>query len=153
MSITAPTARVRTTSATERRTDNLRRIIDRLTLGECQRHEIEEMLAMSPSGSRKYIASLLDANVMYIARREEKKGYIHFRDHAEGAAVYALNPDTEVVDAFLAALELGPRVANKFVGAVCIDPDAPKQTSVAVWRCKIPEPDPLLAAFFGFAGA
>jgi DNA-binding Lrp family transcriptional regulator len=94
----APIERVRSTSATQRRIENMQKLIGELAQHEMLADEIAWFLKFSPSGARKYIRDLRDAGVIELAR------YIEGTATYLGKAVYQISPDPERVKAFLAAI-------------------------------------------------
>ena len=64
----APIERVRSTSATLRRIENMQKLIAELQQHEMLADEIAWFLKFSPSGARKYIRDLRDAGVIELAR-------------------------------------------------------------------------------------
>jgi hypothetical protein len=94
----APIERVRSTSATLRRIENMQKLIGEISLHEMLADEIAWFLKFSPSGARKYIRDLRDAGVIELAR------YIEGTSTYLGKAVYQITPDPERVRAFLAAI-------------------------------------------------
>jgi hypothetical protein len=94
----APIERVRSTSATLRRIENMQKLIGELSGHEMLADEIAWFLKFSPSGARKYIRDLREAGVIELAR------YIEGTATYLGKAVYQLTPDPERVRAFLAAI-------------------------------------------------
>jgi DNA-binding Lrp family transcriptional regulator len=94
----APIERVRSTSATQRRIENMQKLIGELATHEMLADEIAWFLKFSPSGARKYIRDLRDAGVIELAR------YIEGTATYLGKAVYQISPDPERVKAFLAAI-------------------------------------------------
>lgn len=94
----APIERVRSTSATLRRIENMQKLIGELSVHEMLADEIAWFLKFSPSGARKYIRDLRDAGVIELAR------YIEGTATYLGKAVYQLTPDPERVRAFLSAI-------------------------------------------------
>ena len=90
----APIERVRSTSATLRRIENMQKLIGELSLHEMLADEIAWFLKFSPSGARKYIRDLREAGVIELAR------YIEGTATYLGKAVYQLTPDPERVRAF-----------------------------------------------------
>ena len=94
----APIERVRSTSATLRRIENMQKLIGELSVHEMLADEIAWFLKFSPSGARKYIRDLRDAGVIELAR------YIEGTATYLGKAVYQITPDPERVRAFLAAI-------------------------------------------------
>ncbi|MES2127963.1 MAG: winged helix-turn-helix domain-containing protein [Pseudomonadota bacterium] len=94
----APIERVRSTSATQRRIENMQKLIGELMTHEMLADEIAWFLKFSPSGARKYIRDLREAGVIELAR------YIEGTATYLGKAVYRISPDPERVQAFLAAI-------------------------------------------------
>jgi DNA-binding Lrp family transcriptional regulator len=94
----APIERVRSTSATQRRIENMQKLINELSNHEMLADEIAWFLKFSPSGARKYIRDLREAGVIELAR------YIEGTATYLGKAVYQISPDPERVKAFLAAI-------------------------------------------------
>ncbi len=94
----APIERVRSTSATLRRIENMQKLINELVTHEMLADEIAWFLKFSPSGARKYIRDLRDAGVIELAR------YIEGTATYLGKAVYQITPDPLRVQAFLAAI-------------------------------------------------
>lgn len=90
--------RVRSTSATLRRIENMQKLIGELSMHEMLADEIAWFLKFSPSGARKYIRDLREAGVIELAR------YIEGTATYLGKAVYQITPDPERVRAFLAAI-------------------------------------------------
>ncbi|MES2296012.1 MAG: winged helix-turn-helix domain-containing protein [Pseudomonadota bacterium] len=94
----APIERVRSTSATQRRIENMQKLVGELAQHEMLADEIAWFLKFSPSGARKYIRDLRDAGVIELAR------YIEGTATYLGKAVYQISPDPERVKAFLSAI-------------------------------------------------
>ncbi len=94
----APIERVRSTSATLRRIENMQKLIAELSMHEMLADEIAWFLKFSPSGARKYIRDLREAGVIELAR------YIEGTATYLGKAVYQLTPDPERIATFLAAI-------------------------------------------------
>ncbi len=92
------TARTRTTSATQRRTDNMRLLIVELGTREMLADDFCFFLKFSPSGARKYIRDLREAGVIELAR------YIEGTATYLGKAVYQITPVQLHIDAFLAEI-------------------------------------------------
>jgi hypothetical protein len=90
--------RVRSTSATLRRIENMQKLIAELTQHEMLADEIAWFLKFSPSGARKYIRDLREAGVIELSR------YVEGTATYLGKAVYQLTPDPERIAAFLAAI-------------------------------------------------
>lgn len=146
--------RIRSTVATRARVQNFTRLIDMLRGGRMLRDEIGEFLGMSPSGRRKYILELRKGGVIELA------GFIDATRWCEGHPFFALTGDEAVIADFLSKLALPaldeprlviPRPSREPGRHVHILRDDVEH--VAKPRFKIPAPDPLLAHFFGFAGA
>lgn len=153
--------RVRVTASTMARDDKMRKIVEALRERELCLVDVCEVLAMSPSGGRKYIADLLAAGVMMVG---------HYKPHPAShpmsrfgeTAYYRLTANADVVDAFLAQIdnqqigdlkdrkkEAARHLHGRAIHLVSDDIAYPfKMPSLAV-----PPPDPLLAAFYGFSGA
>ena len=91
--------RVRSTSATLRRIENMQKLLNELSTHDMLADEIAWFLKFSPSGARKYIRDLRDAGVIELAR------YVEGTATYLGKAVYRICPDTERVKAFLNAIE------------------------------------------------
>lgn len=83
--------RVRSTSATLRRIENMQKLIGELQLHEMLADEIAWFLKFSPSGARKYIRDLREAGVIELAR------YVEGTATYLGKAVYQLTPDPDRV--------------------------------------------------------
>jgi DNA-binding Lrp family transcriptional regulator len=94
----APIERVRSTSATQRRIENMQKLIGELQTHEMLADEIAWFLKFSPSGARKYIRDLREAGVIELAR------YIEGTATYLGKAVYRISPDPDRVKAFLGAI-------------------------------------------------
>ncbi|MCG2584440.1 winged helix-turn-helix domain-containing protein [Massilia sp. TS11] len=94
----APIERIRSTSATQRRIENMQKLIKELANHEMLADEIAWFLKFSPSGARKYIRDLREAGVIELAR------YVEGTATYLGKAVYQITPDPERVKAFLAAI-------------------------------------------------
>lgn len=94
----APIERVRSTSATQRRIENMQKLINELMDHEMLADEIAWFLKFSPSGARKYIRDLREAGVIELAR------YVEGTATYLGKAVYQISPDPERVKSFLAAI-------------------------------------------------
>lgn len=150
-------ARVRTTAATIQRADLIRKIIARLRESDMSFLEIQALTKFSPSGVRSYMKDLCNCGVVYVAHR------IDATTRSIGQAVYALVENEAKVDEFLAQIDNPanvntPKAPNK--PPMHADPSRhfhimkdDANPALRVKRARIPAPDPLLAAFFGFAGA
>ncbi len=158
--------RQRCTSATRQRVENMKKIIMHLrAVGQMPRDDINLLLGYSESGGRKYIQELAADDIIMIVDFEPKQP----RAQA-GAPIYGLNKDAAVVDSFLSMIDTlpenvvqlramadrsGPRmqkVPAEDVHYVHMLRDDVEHKPRAV-KFRIPAPDPVLAAFFGFAGA
>ena len=121
--------RVRSTSATLRRIENMQKLIGELSMHEMLADEIAWFLKFSPSGARKYIRDLREAGVIELAR------YIEGTATYLGKAVYQLTPDPERVRAFLAAI-----VQPKREGATAQGPSGPARAKHGRQRPSLPHP-------------
>ncbi len=91
--------RMRNTSATRRRMDNIRKLIDELRTRDMTADDMCFLLKFSPSGARKYIRDLIGPGVIELAHHIEAKGaYI-------GKPVFRLSSDSERVEAFLLMIQ------------------------------------------------
>lgn len=90
--------RVRTTTATARRVENMQGLISELATRDMLADEIAWFLKFSPSGTRKYVRELRDAGVIEVAH------YVEGKENYIGKAVYQLTPDQERIKDFLAAI-------------------------------------------------
>jgi hypothetical protein len=158
---------IRCTTATRAKIVNIKRLIDCMRdAGVMRLDDIMVLLGFSASGARKYTHELVGEGVLKI----------HGFDPAPpkcriGKTIYALNKDQRAIDAFYERLALipvnlterrakadhsaGPRMQKLQVEAgrqvhMLRDDVEHKPRSA---RFKIPAPDPVLAAFYGFAGA
>lgn len=96
---TSPQARVRNTTATRLRTDNLKRLIAELRVRNMLAAEIASFFCFSLSGAQKYIRDLRDALVIEPDRRADGTAT------CPGKPVYRLSPDTEHVQQFVLNLD------------------------------------------------
>lgn len=153
-------SRVRDTSATARRADNIREIVALMRNSLMTFAGIQEVLRMSPSGTRKYVRELITSDVIMIDHtdtipRIAGKG-------AEQTVHYFRLTDDEAKITRLMGMLSAPRTEKKKG-----DPRKPTltgdpsrhfhimmdDTHYAVKpQSKLPAPDPLLAAFFGMGG-
>ncbi len=160
--------RTRRTSFTERRTQNMKMLVDQLSVAFIARDDFGLLLKMSGSGARKYIRDLAGENIIVVASVDEpvRKGQM-------GAPVYGLTDDAELVAAFLKKLETEPRNLTERRAQVdhstgaeprmykeknddghlvhTLRDDVTHRPRASKFR--IPAPDPLLAALFGLAPA
>lgn len=81
---------------------NIRRIIDALGIEPMMRDQVRALLAMSPSGARKYIKTLNVAGVMEINR------YVGGTNYYLGEPEYVLSEDADLVARFLVELDTTP---------------------------------------------
>lgn len=91
--------RVRSTTSTQRRIDNLRKLVAELSARDMLADEVASLLKFSPSGARKYIHDLREAGVIDLAR------YIDATATYPGRPVFQISPDSERVAQFLASLD------------------------------------------------
>lgn len=160
--MTIDMSRVRDTTATARRADHIRNIIARMRNSELTFADIQQILCMSPSGARKYVRELLSAEVIVIDRSEHIRR-IAGKGSEQMIHYYKLTDDESKIDKLLAALS-APRAEKKKEEeprkrVLTGDPsrhfhimEDDTHYPVKTQR-KVPAPDPLLAAFFGMAGA
>lgn len=160
--------RERDTRSTRSRIEHMKSIIANLrAVGKMQRDDFAVFLGFSPAGGRKYLQDLIADNVIQIVEFEP------IRPHAkEGIPIYGLNKDTALVDAFLVTLELMPKNLSQRRAMVDHSGPGPRMQKVQAEegrhvhmlrddvdhkprsvKFRIPSPCPVLAAFFGFAGA
>lgn len=160
--------RERCTSATRKRVDNVKAIIEKLReVGRMGRDEFNLFLGMSPSGGRKYLRDLVDDEVIHIFAFEAPAP-----GKNEGPPIYRLNLDDDFVTAYMLKLEALPRNLTQRRAQVDHTSNGPRMQKVQAEdgrqvhmlrddvehkprsvRFRIPAPDPVLAAFFGFVGA
>ena len=158
----------RCTSATRKRADNMKALIENLrAVGTMGRDEFGLFLGFSPSGGRKYLRELTEDEMIHIVGFEEV-----MKNGQPGAPTYALNKDAAVVDAYLLKLEKMPQNLTERRAQVDHTSAGPRMQKVQAEdgrqvhmlrddvehkprsaRFKIPAPDPVLAHFYGFAGA
>jgi hypothetical protein len=153
----SPGARVRVTAATVRRSETFHRLIARLELGEMARDEFAEFLGFSASGARKYIQELRAAGIMHALR------YIDPSPSTAGEPVYSLTGDIVALEIFLRTLDQARPPVIATTVRKTVFPNDPARNfhimqddtrySINIAGRKIPAPDPLLAAFYGMAGA
>lgn len=86
---------------TQERIDNIKKVVGALREGELKRYELEALLQLSPSGTRKYVADLRESGVLELAR------YVDGTSTYLGVPVFQLSPDKKRVDDFLAELDAG----------------------------------------------
>jgi hypothetical protein len=151
--------RVRSTSATMRRIENMQKLIGELQLHEMLADEIAWFLKFSPSGARKYIRDLREAGVIELAR------YVEGTATYLGKAVYQLTPDPNGCGRFWRPCAAQTRGRARAQGT-------PWSARTGHGRCRPPLPyfggryplairvnrspvmrDPLVAALFGSAPA
>lgn len=100
-SATAPAGSNQSRVGFERRA-NIRRIIESLRVAPMMRFEVRELLAMSPSGARKYIRELLGAGVIEYSR------FVGGRPGYLGEPEFVLSEDVDRVVDFLSVLDAAP---------------------------------------------
>lgn len=150
-----PHIKDRNTIATQARAERMREIVMILKRGEMSASDICELFNISPSGGRKYVVELLNANVIYLSHR------INTRIGNQGHPVYAINPDASVVDDYLADLHLPTgRVKPGMEPALPTDPNRhihlAKDDGPFVAKLHKDKPivhEPMLAHFFGLVKA
>jgi hypothetical protein len=153
--MTKDIGRIRTTEATIRRVDNMRKIVDHMRNDELAFIDIQGLLQFSPSGARKYIRELVAFGAIEVARIESEQGVgnLHYQK-----TYYKLCDDESVIDKLFEMLGSGPQraITDMPKKRLCSDPDRhfhimsdDVNYQVRVPHKKIPAPDPLLAAFFG----
>ena len=91
---------------TQGRIDNIKKVVGALRESELKRYELEALLQLSPSGTRKYVSELRESGVLELAR------YIDGTATYLGVPVFKLVDDTKRVNDFLAGLDAG-RVCAK----------------------------------------
>jgi hypothetical protein len=158
----------RCTSATRKRADNMKSLIENLrAVGRMGRDDFGLFLGMSPSGGRKYLRELAEDEMIHIVGFEEI-----MKNGQPGAPTFALNKDVALVDAYLLKLETAPQNLTERRARVDHTSTGPRMQKVQAEdgrqvhmlrddvehkprsaRFKIPAHEPVLAAFFGFAGA
>lgn len=156
--MTIDMSRVRNTTATARRADHIREIVALMRTKELTFADIQEVLCMSPSGTRKYVRELLSSDVIVIDRSEHIRR-IAGKGSEQMINYYKLTDDESKIDKLLAALS-APRAEKKKEEeprkrVLTGDPsrhfhimEDDTHYPVKTQR-KVPAPDPLLAAFFG----
>jgi len=147
-------ARHVTPRQTAQRIERIRNVVTALLAGDLVREELTDVLQVSPSGARKYIADLREAGCIALAR------YADGTTTSLGAPVYTLAMTAKEAQAYLDSLaaNLPARAIKPSNSAFSIasrDPsrrfhimadDAPYQIRIS----RIPVMrDPLVAAFFG----
>lgn len=145
---------VRKTSATERRVENMQKLVAELVNHDMLADEIAWFLKFSPSGARKYIRDLREAGVVELAHYVESTAtYI-------GKAVYRIASDPERIQAFLAAITQPKREGKHrkvdsglSQGGHCRYTMAGEVHRMASLRKKPIVRDPLVAALFGPAAS
>lgn len=135
---------------------NLILLIDQLKQSDLLRKDFQEIIGLSPAGQRKYARMLLEAGVTVIA------DYIDPTPNYVGDALYRLTDNNEHVLFYLAMVRdpaskfkrTGGRKSN--FNKALTDPTRHIHLAVddvaypvRVAPCRIPAPDPLLAAFYG----
>ena len=154
-------SRVRDTSATARRFENIKTIISTLRERTLTRVDVQALLAFSPSGSRKYVRELVSAGVMVIAHTEEvarisNKGHIQLDHH------FKLTDDEEIIANVLALVvkESNNKTKEEKPKERVLTGDPSRHFhiisddtyyAVKVPHKRIPAPDPVLAHLFGLA--
>jgi hypothetical protein len=156
-------SRVRDTSATARRFENIHAIINKLREGEMTRVDIQALLKFSPSGARKYCREMISAGVMVISHIEEIKQHA-VRGKDQQVQHFRLTDDEEIIANVLALIVKESNNKEKV--------DKPKERvttgdtsrhfhimsddtyyAVKVPHKKIPAHTELMAAFYGMGSA
>ena len=149
------TPRTRDTTATQRRFDNLRRLIAALSLSQMEAADICDFLQFSPSGARKYIRELHESRIIEVAR------YIDGTEKYLGRPLYKLTADQALLAAFVAQLNpLCPAAPRKPSAKLDLPVAAGRSfhimaddTHYTVRASRAPAVrDSLVAALFGAAG-
>lgn len=156
------------TTASAQRVANMRLIIEAIrAAGTIARDDIAILIGMSPSGGRKYIHTLMFEEVLEIVGVEPALRKCH-----PGAPIYALNADSSIISAFLERLEAMPVNLKQKLALVDHSGPGPRMQKVQAEdgrsihmlrddvvqrprssKFRIPEPDPVLAHFYGFVSA
>lgn len=141
------TMRIRPSVASQKRTENIKRVVERLRKGELSRRELCAMLQFSPSGITKYIADLLACEIMTLVRCEQISGRAPSGLY-KGDPVFVINPDGEHVDAYLDAL----MTVNLQLKADAVDErEKLRQVTTKEWKPAPVVHEPMLAHLFGLA--
>lgn len=152
MSFHSHKLRLRISPATQRRDDNVRKIIAAMRERSMLRNDIMDLLGSSPSGTNKYIALLRESGVIELER------YVDRTRNSPGQPLYRLNHSPVVVADYLQSIERGAaRVEKHNRPAAKADqsrhihriPDDGGESRNHMPELRIPPPDPVLAAFFG----
>ncbi len=99
-------SRVRETSATQRRLDNFKKLIDELLINDMTADEMGALLKFSPSGTRKYIRDLREIGILELA------AYIEGTPTYLGRAVFRVVDDEERLAEFLKRIEVTEQEAK-----------------------------------------
>jgi predicted transcriptional regulator len=137
---------------TAERLEKIRKLVTALQDRDMRREDIADLLAMGPSGVRKYIADLRESGVMEIARYAD--GTATFLGYAE----YRLALGVDETREYLANLAAAPTSGRKDrISELALAERDPKRHihimqddeyyQVRVSR-SIPAPDPLVVALF-----
>lgn len=154
-------SRVRDTSATARRFENIKTIISTLRQCEMTRVDIQALLHFSPSGARKYVRELVNAGVMVVshiepvprASNKARDGQVHH---------FKLTDDEEIIANVLALVvkESNNKTKEEKPKERVLSGDPTRHFhivsddtyyAVKVPHKRIPAPDPVLAHLFGRA--
>lgn len=158
----------RCTSATRKRANNMKALIENLrAVGRMGRDEFGLFLGQSPSGGRKYLRELADDGLVIIVAFEDARP-----GQKNGPPIFSLTPDAAAVDAYLLKLERIPDNLTERRASIDHTSTGPRMQKVQAEdgrqvhmlrddvehkprsaRFKIPAHEPVLAAFYGFAGA
>lgn len=149
-----PIARVRNTTATRRRNEQMRKLVAEYHIREMSSEEVAEFLKFSPSGARKYVNDLLKRHIIEVKRTEGTVG-----KKSLGHSIYGLAENSEeLVKELLEELEAGPISNMKYVKPKQV-PTVDHTRHLHIMRDDmtfhskvepiIVQRDPLVAALFG----
>lgn len=150
--MTDPIQRQRNTSRTQRRAENMRKLIERFEGASMTCGDVADFFGFSASGARKYLLDLRITGVIELSHREG------ITDTFIGTPVWKLADDLEAREKFLLGLgafrsdtvkNIAPRIKAKDDPTRHIHILADDQHySVKASRAPVVR-DPLIAAFFG----
>lgn len=157
----------RCTVATRARVLKIKQLVHGLrAAGVMRLCDIADMLGFSASGARKYVTELVADEIVQIAGFEPPPPKTRM-----GKTIYKLNDSMAIVDAYLDRLDVAPVNLNQRRALIDHSAEPRMQKvqaedgrSIHMLRddvkhnprpspFKIPEHEPLMAAFFGLAGA
>lgn len=145
MSFAPPNSRTRSNANTRRRDQNVRTIIDILRNGPMLRDDLRDAMQLSEAGIKKYMTLLCRAGVIHLTR------YVNPTRTSPGHPVYRLSLNVAHVNDYLASADAGSEQRDKRKRQTRtihrMEDDGPFRRGVL---CdSIPDPDPVLAHFFG----